>query len=104
MRPILVMLCFLIAACRSNTRAMMAAKALSEAADECLYDVRDRGLRYENASHCSALGPLAQQYIGAGGFQEGAPTDAALVAEQARAVAWMARATSLADGQPVSIW
>jgi hypothetical protein len=80
------------------------AEALSKSADQCLLDVRDRRLTYEMSRNCSALGALAGTYVEAGGFQPGVAADIAIVAEQARATAWMARATSLAGGRFLSLW
>jgi hypothetical protein len=81
-----------------------AAKALSHAADECLYDVRDRRFTFESSRSCNALGALVMTYIEAGGMKPGEPVDIELIGTRARLSAWMARATSLAGGEPVRIW
>ncbi len=80
-----------------------AADALSRAADECLLDVRDRRFTWETSANCKSLSPLASSYIAAGGFSNEADS-IRIIAEEARTTAWMARATSLAGGQSLSIW
>jgi len=84
----------------------LAAEALSRGADECLLDVRDRDLTWEGSLHCASLARLVTAYIALGGFLGDEIVDARanLTAERARATAWMARATSLAHGQPLRIW
>lgn len=97
-------LCVLLLACSDhNARLRSAAEALSKCADECLYDVRDRHLTWETSSNCAALGVLAKEYTEAGGFQH-EPAEIRLIAERARVSAWMARAISLANGRPLSVW
>jgi len=86
-----------------NTSLQLAAEALSRSADECLYDVRDRHQTWEISRNCAALSALASAYIAAGGFDK-EPVKIRTIADQARLTAWMARATSLAGGAPVSIW
>jgi hypothetical protein len=88
---------------RTGPELRAAANALSRAADECLLDVRDRHLTWETSGNCKSLSPLASSYIAAGGFNNEAD-DIRLIAEEARTTAWMARATSLAGGLPLSIW
>jgi hypothetical protein len=85
----------------SHLRA--AAEELSHAADECLYDVRDRRATYETSKQCKVLSVLAKRYIDAGGMRD-EPSDIALIFERARVSAWMARATSAAGGGTVRIW
>ena len=87
----------------ANARLQAAAEALSRSADECLYDVRDRHQTWEVSRNCAALSALASEYIAAGGFDK-EPVKIRAIADQARLTAWMARATSLAGGKPVSIW
>ena len=80
------------------------ADALSRAAEDCLVDVRDRRLTFEASRHCSALSALSKSYIHEGGFQENVPAKIGLVAEQARTMAWMARAISNCRDCARSIW
>ena len=90
--------------CRqTNAELRAAADALSRAADECLYDVRDRNLTWEQSSHCGSLSALASSYIALGGFQN-ENAEVRLVADRARTTAWMARATSLAGGRFLSVF
>lgn len=90
--------------CNSMTSSLrLAADALSHAADECLYDVRDRQLTWERSSHCASLSSLAANYIAIGGFQN-EPADIRVIAERARTTAWMARAASLPGGKGLTIW
>lgn len=91
--------------------AREAAKALLAAADECFYDVRDRDLSWEGSPNCQGLGEFVDTYIALGGFGAaeltGAgrlPADIEWIGEQARSTAWMARATALSPGTPLSIW
>lgn len=79
---------------------------MARGADECFYDVRDRDLTWEESAHCQSLRALAQAYVELGGFSGRDEVDsvATLTAERARSAAWMARATSLAPGQSLSIW
>ena len=93
-----------LAGCKdTNSPRRTAADGLSRAADECLYDVRDRQLTWERSSHCAALAGLATNYISLGGFQN-EPAAVRLIAERARATAWMARAASLPGGKGLTIW
>jgi hypothetical protein len=77
---------------------------LSDAANRCLSDVRDNKLSYETSTHCRSLTRVAQQYISAGGFKEGAPVRADRLAESARARAWMALAISKTGDPNLRIW
>lgn len=88
---------------QSDSGLRAASEALSRTADECLYDVRDRNQSYERSQNCMSLSRLASRYIALGGFQN-EHVELKLVAERARTTAWMARATSLAGGKPLSIW
>lgn len=101
------MLSVLLSGCldiSDNDRLEITARALSDAADRCLLDVRDRKLKYDNALNCTALGALSMQYIEAGGFQTDTPAKYALIAEQARATAWTARAVSESGNPGIRIW
>lgn len=88
----------------ANQKLKHPAEALVKAADECLFDVRDRGKTYQSSSNCNALKTLSMNYIEAGGFQENTPDKYKLLGSRARMTAWMALATSLAGGQRISIW
>ena len=95
---------FILTACTmSNSKLKPLAEALSRTADQCLYEVRDKGASYETSQSCSALKAMASAYIDAGGFG-GESAEIALVAERARVSAWMARAASLPGGKGISIW
>jgi hypothetical protein len=93
-----------IVGCTDNMRLELSATALSKAADECLYDVRDRRMKYEKSPNCVSLGTLATQYIEAGGFRPETPSKYELIAEKARRVAWVALATSESGNRPLRIW
>jgi hypothetical protein len=86
-----------------RNRLTAAAAALSRGAAACVVDTRDRHFKYEQSSNCTALRTLSSQYIDLGGFQD-EPLDIKIVAVQAQKDAWMALATSLANGRPISIW
>jgi hypothetical protein len=69
-------------------------KALLEASEKCVYEVRDQRLKYEMAPNCAALGALSSQYINAGGGRTDTPLEVEINFERARVHAWMARALS----------
>lgn len=95
----------LLYACGSNDgRLELTTKALSKAADECLLDVRDRKLEYETSPNCNSLRTLSMQHTEAGGFRSDTPTRYALMAAEARATAWTARAVSASGNPAISIW
>jgi hypothetical protein len=96
----------LLTACKNDEdqRLRSTAEALSRSADECLYDVRDRAATFENSRPCSLMSSLASTYVSAGGFRDSTPADIELIAQKARATAWMARATALAGNRPLKIW
>ena len=56
--------------CEGTQLRAVQARILASAADECLYDVRDRRLTYETSPNCSRLGDLAGQCIAVGGFKD----------------------------------
>lgn len=84
---------------------------LKRRAEACLYDVKNVGEKYEDSSQCKALGMESFQYARVGGWEldslgnnKDLYAKHELVAEQARALAWRARAIS-ASGDPfLSIW
>lgn len=101
--PLLIAL--LIPACSPNPSQLESiAIQLSDAANRCVIDVRDKGLKYENSDHCRSLGRIAQQYTSAGGLKDGAPPNADRIAERARARAWMALAISKSGDPALTIW
>lgn len=86
-------------------KLMLSAKSLSNIADECLKDVRDKKRKYEESSNCQALGPLSMQYTEAGGWLDlDSLSEHARIANSARTTAWMARAVSASGGKFLSIW
>lgn len=89
---------------RGNHRLEIASKALSDASEQCLLDVRDRKLKYDSAPNCVALDTMARQYIEAGGLEKNEPIEYRLIAEQARTMAWMARAISASGNPALRIW
>jgi hypothetical protein len=93
-----------LVSCREiSSSQRVAADALTRAADACLIDVRDRDLAWERSTNCASLSSLADSYIALGGFQS-EPAEVRVIAEQARATAWMARTVSLPGGKGLSIW
>ena len=102
---LLLLLTALMSACsQSDSRLESIARQLSEAANRCWVDVRDRHSKYEDSSNCRSMGRVAQQYIDAGGLKDSAPCSADRIAESARARAWMALAVSKAGDPNLSIW
>jgi hypothetical protein len=78
--------------------------SLSKGAEECLIDVRDKGLKYERSSNCVGLKGLFNAYARAGGMMPDEPTQSVLIAEQARTTAWNALAISASSDPTISIW
>jgi len=78
--------------------------AFSKGADECLLDVRDRGLRYEASRNCAALKTLSLAYIEAGGTSPSEPSRIEAKGQSALAVAWSARAASCLGGGMNFLW
>jgi hypothetical protein len=102
---LLLLLALPMAACwHEKSQLDDIAHELSIVANRCVVDVRDRGLKYENAENCRSLGRIAQKYIDAGGFKDSAPSRADRIAEAARARAWMALAISKTGDPNLTIW
>ena len=68
------------------------AKAFHTAADECLYDIRDRKKTYETSTNCQSLSSLSLAYETAGGGEPNEPLRSRLEYSQGRTSAWMAKA------------
>ena len=101
----LLLLTVLMSACSSGDSQLQSlAIQLKDAVNRCERDVRDNGLKYETSQNCRSLGRIAQQYVEAGGFREGAPCPADRIAEGARARAWTALAVSKTGDPGLSIW
>ena len=88
----------------SQARLKDTATALAKAADACLLDVRDKKLKYDKSPQCDSLRSLYLQHLDAGGFRPETPAQYALIAAEAKATAWSARAISEAGNVPVVIW
>lgn len=69
-------------------------KALLDASEKCVYDVRDKNIKYDSSPNCTSLGALSQQYINAGGGAPDTSLEVEVNFERARVHAWMARALS----------
>lgn len=93
-----------VGACADHARLELVANAFSDAAEKCLLDVRDRKIKYDKSPSCTSLEALSKQYIDAGGMWNDTPAKSALVAEQARTMAWMALAISETGNPALSIW
>src|ERR1700754_379875 len=103
--PLLLLLLPLMTACSSSgSKLDSIASDLTDAVNRCVVDVRDRRVTYEDSANCRSMGRIAQQYIDAGGFRDGAPCQADRIAESARAKAWMALAMSRTGNPNLSIW
>src|SRR5262245_42109591 len=102
--PIIVITLLLLTGCNSDQQLEQAARNLSSAAEACLLDVRDRAMKYEGSHHCADLGKISLRYIEAGGERSDTPVRHQLTAEQARTMAWMARAISASGNPGLSIW
>ena len=88
----------------NQVRLKDTATALAKAADACLLDVRDKKLKYDKSPQCDSLRSFYLQHLGAGGFRPETPAQYALIAAEAKATAWSARAISEAGNVPVVIW
>jgi hypothetical protein len=93
----------LLAGC-NDQQLGQAAKDFSEAAEACLLDVRDRHMKYEQSRHCSRLREVSMRYVEAGGARSDTPARHALTAEEARTMAWMARAISASGNPSIALW
>ncbi|MBA3967067.1 MAG: hypothetical protein H0X47_15100 [Nitrospirales bacterium] len=92
-----VVLLFLLSSCsvtEPSASLKATVQALLDGSGKCVQEVRDQGLKYENARNCTALGPLSKQYIDAGGGTPETPLEVEIDFERARVQAWMARALS----------
>lgn len=81
-----------------------AVKSFSDGVDECLLDVRDRGLKWEQSRNCAALGALSKAYINAGGQTPGEPSYLKAQVSDALSRAWSAKAASCLGGGMQSLW
>jgi hypothetical protein len=93
-----------IAACEKRATLADTANRLSNMADECLLDTRDRGLKYDSSDHCLQLGKLSFAYLNAGGGDPETPYRYEVTFHQARATAWAALAISHSGNTGLSIW
>jgi hypothetical protein len=80
-----------------------AALAFYGDAQQCLFNVRE-GVKYEASPNCRHLKVSSQRYISEGGQTAQEPTKIALLAEQGRTMAWMARAISASGNPSISLW
>lgn len=82
-----------------------AIKSFSDGVDECLLDVRDRGLTWEQSRNCAALGALSKAYITAGGQTPSEPSFLKAQASNTLSRAWSAKAASCLGGVGMqSLW
>ena len=88
----------------NHTRLEAAVKVFAKGADECLLDVRDRGLRYETSRNCASLKAFSLAYIEAGGTSPSEPSRIEAKGQSALAVAWSARAASCLGGGMNFLW
>ena len=100
----LILLVALVAGCDTNLALTSQAMVFRDTAEKCLLDVRDRAAKFETSSNCSSLKSASKRYIDAGGQSKDEPSEAALIAEQGRAMAWNARAISLASDSTLTLW
>lgn len=83
-----------------------AASAFLNGTNECILDVRDRGLTYRDSGHCAALESLSAAYLAAGGddTKGNEPTPIKLKGQKALKYVWMARAISELGGGMQDAW
>jgi len=91
---------------RDYSKLEAAANAFLEGTNECLLDVRDRGLQYEKSANCAALKPLADAYLEAGGDAPEGQEPSIIYAEGQMALkyTWTARSVSALGGGMQSVW
>jgi len=100
-----MLLATVIPGCSPSASGLEAmANQLSNAADQCLLDVRDKGLKYESSRNCRSLDTLHRRYEEGGGRLESTPCRAEKLAETARATAWIALAISKTGDPSLSLW
>lgn len=87
----------------SKEQRATVAKFLAASA-ECVYDVRDKRMKYESSRNCQSLGPLSLDYLYAPGPQDERPLEVEIQFAQGRLHAWMALALSESGGKNLSIW
>jgi len=92
----------LVPGCKGSERED-AALAFYGDAEQCLFNVRE-GTKFENSPNCGHLKQSSQRYINLGGQTETESSKSALIAEQARTMAWMARAISASGNPTISLW
>jgi hypothetical protein len=79
------------------------ASKLQEAVNRCKAGGLERGMKYEDSTHCRSLRTIARQSVEAGGFTDKTACPADRIAETARARAWMPL-VSKTDDQGLAIW
>src|SRR3990167_2414731 len=82
-----------------------AAQALATASEKCVYEVRDKKMKYEAAPSCVALKALSGAYIDIGGMRLDAPPETEHMFTVAQKHAWMALALSESQSpEELAIW
>ena len=103
-RAVLAPFLLMLASCSSDAQLDKIANQLNEGVNRCVIDVLQKSSTYETSDNCRSLGPIAKQYIDAGGLKQSAPCRADRIAEAARARAWMALAVSKTGDKQLMIW
>ena len=88
----------------SHEKLRIAALSLNNSSIACVEEVKALKVQYEAAPSCLALKALARTYADLGGFGGNIPRDIEVVAERARAYAWMARAIATSGNPSIEIW
>lgn len=94
---LLAPICVVLAGCNlfgSNEKLRSASQALLTASEQCVYEVRDYGLKYEQGKRCMSLGTLVTDFTEAGGVRDDTPVEVKLEFAQTQHMAWMALALS----------
>lgn len=83
-----------------------AADVFLEGTNECILDVRDRGITYEKSANCALLEKLADAYLSAGGDAPRGEEPSVIYARGQEAIKymWMARAVSALGGGHHTLW
>jgi hypothetical protein len=65
---LMLLIAWLVTACSPGASQLESiAVRLSDAANRCVVDVQERGVKYESSENCRSLGRIAHEYISAGG-------------------------------------
>jgi hypothetical protein len=103
-RSLLLLAAVALAGCGPSAQLKAASSAILAASEACLFDVRDKNIKYEASKNCNSLRVLSDKYIDAGGLRTDTSTEIQLEYAYARMHAWMALALSVSNGNASRVW